>query len=226
MYSAALALAVLGVSGCELLTPAPRELTPREALERAADAAEKVTSVHFILDIEGGTMQLGPGLQVSKAEGDVLSPDRANLKFTLRLGNIVAESQLIVVGQEMYLTNPLSGRWERVPGAAQMRILDTERGVPNLLRKVSDPQRVGIETLDGVRTQRIKGSVPGAVIVDMVGGQATTETAAGEVWIGADDFLVRQVRLEGALAAKEKAGVVRTFKLTRFNEPVTIEPPI
>jgi hypothetical protein len=89
-----------------------------------------------------------------------------------------------------------------------------------------EPKKLGIETLDGTRVYHLSGAVPAAAIVDMIGGQAVVELVGGELWVGADDFLVRQVRLQGAIAPAEKASVVRVLKLSRFNEPVTIEPPV
>lgn len=224
---AVLALALAALAGCGLLAPAPRELTPREILDRAAEAAEQVNTVHFNLEIEGGSLSLGPGLQVTRAEGDVVRPDRVRLKASFRLGTMSAESQLVAIGQELYLTNPLTGRWERMPGGVvALRVLDSERGVPNLLRRLSEAQKVATETLDGVATHHLRGTLPASAIADMVGGQARDEQVAGEVWVGVDDFLLRQARIQGAIAAAEKAGVVRLLKFSRFNEAITIEPPL
>jgi len=206
--------------------PAPRELTAREVLDRAADAADKVTSAHFALEQQNGSIELTSGVQVANAEGDVLKPDRLQMKFTLRLGGFAAEAQLIAVGSELYLTNPLTGQWQRAPAATTApRVLDQERGVSSLLRKVTEPQKLGNETLDGSQTHHVKGRVPGRAFADLTGSQASAESVSGDVWIGTDDFLVRQVRLEGPVGAGDSAATVRTLKFSRFNQPVSIERP-
>ncbi|MBI4494585.1 MAG: LppX_LprAFG lipoprotein [Chloroflexi bacterium] len=215
------------VAACGLFNPAPKEPTPREALDRAAEAMEQLKSAHFSLETEGGALQLGPGISVATAEGDVVSPDRVRLKFTLRLGTMSAESQLVAIGEQLYLTNPLTGRWEKVPvKLAAPQLLHRERGVSNVLRKVADPQKIATETLDGARTYHLRGSVPASPIAQMVGGQPMGESVVGEVWVDADDFRVRQVRLEGAIGPGDKATTVRLLKLSRFDEPISIEPPL
>src|SRR5215207_2218402 len=102
-----LAILLVLVVAC---TPAPRELTPKEVLDRAADELDKATSAHFALEQQNGSVQLAAGVQVVNAEGDVQRPDRLRMKFTLRLAGFTAESQLIAVGDELFLTNPLNGQ--------------------------------------------------------------------------------------------------------------------
>jgi hypothetical protein len=216
------ALLVLAVA-CQ---PAPRELTPKEVLDRAADAVEGLNTAHFALDQQSGSMQLATGLQIGNAEGDVQRPDRLQMKFTLRLGGISAESALIAIGEDLYISNPLSGQWQKAPSnAAAPRVLDKERGISNLLRRVEDPRKIGNEQLDGRQTQHLQGRVLSTTFAQLTGAQPQGDAVTGDVWIGADDYLPRQVRLEGALAAGDTASTVRVLKFSKFNEPVSIERP-
>src|SRR5215216_2650121 len=154
-------LALLLVAGTVACTPAPRELTPKEVLDRAADDLDKANSAHFILEQQNGSVQLASGVQVVNAEGDVQRPDRLRMKFTLRLAGFSAESQLIAIGEDLFLTNPLNGQWQKAPAATGApRVLDNERGMSSLLRKVTDPQRVGTESVDGAQTVHLRGRVP------------------------------------------------------------------
>src|SRR5256714_1604569 len=156
----AFVLVALTVAAC---APAPRELTPKEVLDRAADALDKATTAHFALEQQNGSVQLAAGVQVVNAEGDVQRPDRMNMKFTLRLAGFSAEAQLIAIGEDLYVTNPLSGQWQKAPSSTGApRVLDKEAGISALLRQVSDPQRVGNESVDSVQTVHVKGRVPAA----------------------------------------------------------------
>ncbi len=154
--------------------PAPRELTPREVLDRAADELDKANTAHFTLEQQNGSVQLAAGVQIVNAEGDVQRPDKLRMKFTLRLAGFSAESQLIAVGEDLFLTNPLSGQWQKAPAAT---------GAPRVL----DP---------------------------------------GDLWVGNDDFLPRQVRLEGPIGAGDTTATVRVLKFSQFNAAVTIDRPI
>jgi hypothetical protein len=206
--------------------PAPRELTPKEVLDRAADALDQATSAHFALEQQNGNIQLASGVQIVNAEGDVLRPDRLSMKFTLRLAGFSAESQLIAVGEDLFITNPLNGQWQKAPArTGAPRVLDKEHGMSNLLRKVTDGQRIGNEALDGAQTQHLKGRVPAGTFAEMTGSQPTGDSVAGDVWIGSDDSLPRQVRLEGSIGTGGTAQTVRLLKFSKFNQPVTIERP-
>jgi hypothetical protein len=207
-------------------TPAPRELTPKEVLDRAAEAVDGLNAAHFVLEQQNGSVQLAPGVQVGNAEGDVQRPDRLHMKFTLRLGGISAESALIAVGEELFISNPLSGQWQKAPATTGApRVLDKERGISNLLRTVVEPRKIGNETLDGAQTQHMQGRVPSTAFAEMTGVQPQGQSVASDVWLGATDFLPRQVRLEGILATGDTAMTVRVLKFSKFNDPVSIERP-
>ena len=70
---------------------------------------------------------------------------------------------------------------------------------------------------DGLcRVQNYVIWVPGA----LAGGRLTVE-----VRIGQQDWLIRSLRLEGAILAADSPDMVRLLQLSEFNAPVTIEPP-
>jgi hypothetical protein len=218
-----LALALI-VAAC---APAVPELTPRQVLDRAADEVEKAQSAHFVLEQQNGSVQLAAGVQVVNAEGDVQRPDRLRMKFTLRLAGFTAESELIAIADDVFLTNPLSGQWQRAPASTGApRVLDTERGMSRLLRQVVDPQRVGTETVDGAQTVHLRGRVPAAAFASMTGAQVTGESVPGDLWVGSSDFLPRQVRLSGPISAGDMAETVRVLKFSNYNAAVAIERPI
>ena len=59
----------------------------------------------------------------------------------------------------------------------------------------------------------------------LVPGAPEGETLHMEVWVGRDDYLVRKVRLTGRLVEADTPEIVRVLELSRFDEPVSIEPP-
>ena len=46
-----------------------------------------------------------------------------------------------------------------------------------------------------------------------------------KLWIGKEDFLLRQVRIKGQITEGEEPEIVRILKLSQFNQPVSIELP-
>jgi hypothetical protein len=59
----------------------------------------------------------------------------------------------------------------------------------------------------------------------MTDSRPTADVVPAEVWVGAEDFLVRQLRLEGPIDAGDTDSTIRTLKFSNFNQPVIIERP-
>lgn len=218
-----MAALTVGAVGCG----GPSASTPREILVHAAETAETVNSVHFSLQQPNTSLELSSGVRISDAEGDVLGTDRARMNFTILLGGgLSADEQLIAVGGERFVTNPRTGGWQASPSAAAApRFLDRERGVPNFLRSIVDPQRLSNEVLDAVQTLHLQGRVRTSTVEDMIETQASTDIVNVEVWVGAEDTLVRQLMLLGRLDAGDTDSTIRTIKFSDFGQPVTIERP-
>jgi hypothetical protein len=219
------ALTTVGTAGCA--GSGPPEPAPRELLQHAADATSSVNSAHFSLEQQNGNLQMMSGIRIANAVGDVQGPDHLRMTFTMLLGGgLSAEEQLIVIGGQRFVTNPLTGRWQ--PSASVSfgpRVLDKEHGLANLLRAIDAPQRAPNELVDTREALHLKGILPASAFEDMLDAQQTTGVVSAEVWVGAEDFVVRIVRLEGPIDEGDDDSAVRTLRLSNVNEPVNIERP-
>lgn len=211
-------------AGCDLLRPRPKELTVEEVMARAADKVLEVTSVHFTLEVSNGSFPLAI-VNVTSAQGDVVKPDRLQVKAKGTLaGAAVVEFELRSIGAQQYVTNPLTRRWQAY-SLPIVPLLDPERGVPNLMRKLASPTLVGREMLDGMETYHLRGTITPDQIAPMLGAPPAQAPIPADVWIDSQEFLVRQVVLTGAISTLEPEGVVHTLRLSAYNQPVTIEAP-
>jgi hypothetical protein len=75
----------------------------------------------------------------------------------------------------------------------------------------------------------IDSTVPGyEEIVEFIGEQAAATEEVVEVWIGKDDYLIRQIKRNGQVLASD--GRLDTYSYVEvyydFNEPIEIEPPL
>ena len=96
-----------------------------ELIESAADRFSAVRSVKFVVEVEGGTIDLGAGLVVDNLEGVVAHPDRAQLKTVASTAQGAVELELVKIGSDLHLKNPFSGQWQAVPpGTSQIEALD------------------------------------------------------------------------------------------------------
>src|SRR5438067_10398180 len=196
-------------------TPTP---TPAQVAQLSAAAMAQLKSAHFVLAVDGLAQSTGFALQVSGAEGDVVAPDRLKARLKARLGQSPVDSELVVLGQERFLKNPLSGKFEplTVP-IGSLALLDPQQGAAKLLRDLKDPAAGGRETLDGAEADVIAGTLEARELTDLFGGDPGASPVPTQLWIGTADRLVHKARLSGPVAAGEPAAIVRTLTLSGFN---------
>jgi hypothetical protein len=204
----------------------PAELTPEEVVAKASDAMKTVTSVHFKVESTKGMMAIGTGLVAKSIEGDVVKPDRLQGKAVSTFGRVTVEINFVFVGGNGFITNPITKRWEALPGAAQAtNLLDPDRGASRLIREVTNLKKQSNETIDGVDCYHLTGDVSATSVAGLVGTKASVPKLSGDLWVGASDFLLRQIHLVGPVSTDEPPEIERVVSLSSFNESVVINPP-
>lgn len=188
-----------------------------------------VGSYHFELELVASLGGEGFSIDVPmNVTGDFQSPDRIQGDLSVSLGFISIESQIIAIGDSIYMTDVETGEWvaeEESPLFASPT--DLIRIDP---RTVKDLQLLGSETLDGIRVFHLKGIAPPETVTD------AAEEFEIDFWIGAENSYLRQLEanLEIAISGDDPllAGVpvgkpMLSIKLTfsDYGKQVAIEPP-
>ncbi len=219
------ALALAGLSaGC--FSRAPAELSPSDIIGKGSDALKAVTSAHFKLTSTGGMMAIGTGLAARTIEGDVERPDRLKGTAVSTFGKLTVDLGFMIIGSHEYVTNPITKKWEELPSSTTSpNLLDPDHGAPALLKQVTNLKKLADASIDGVDCYHLTGKIAASLIAGLVGAPGTANTLDGDLWIGAKDFLVRQIVLTGPIATNEPPGIQRTLTLSNFNESISIEPP-
>src|SRR3989304_2977309 len=173
-----------------------------EAVARLVERANAVESFHFKLDHEGGLSPIPLTLKLKTAEGDIAVPDRLKAKIEAQNGAVV-NVDIIGIGDKAWMTNPFSRQWQELPSGVTIRnIFDPAAGIRAVAGALESVSVATGEEVNGVATHPIKGDVDSGV------------------------FPLRRIRLEGPSSPDEPAGIVRILELSRFDEPVQIEPPL
>jgi hypothetical protein len=210
-------------------TPAPPD--PNVLAEQAAAAVEAVKSFHFLVQHENGGTPIVLNLLMTRAEGDIVKPDRLRADVEARatqLGNANVKVKVVNVGDEAKVTNPFNARdWVTLPGQNRLAdIFDPGAGTTAALREAKDLKITGEETLNGVKVWRLEGMVDASALSAVASTIAEPGyTAKGIAWVGQTNPLVYRVRLEGPLGSKDPPNIVRIIDLSKFDESVTIELP-
>ncbi len=222
------AIAVVLIAACgdsvpdATATPTPLPPDPAEVLRLSGSATADLSSFHFRLDHEGGGTPLAANLTITEADGDVVSPDKIAIEFAGIVGAFAVRSSLVTIGEDSYMTNPLTGAWEAVPrDVSPLGFFDPHLGIGSMLTRVRAP--VLLST--GKDEHRVGGDLPVDALRPLIGAQAEGTTVRVELTIDAATGYLTKAVLDGRATASEPDGVVRIITLSRFNESFVIEPP-
>lgn len=178
---------------------------------------------------------------INDSEGEYAAPDRYRGKFTL--GTDMFE--VIIIGHKNYVwraDNTTDTAWGAYIYGWPLSKEDTR----SLLDSLTKIENLPDERIAGADCFHLRGEVdmqrwaekakaaldstyPGyEEDVESIEEQAAATEAVVEVWIGMDDYLIRQVKHNWQIFASD--GGVDTLSYTEqyydFNEPIEIEPPL
>src|SRR5690606_12212819 len=206
-------------------TNGDESITAAEVLEQAATASQDVSSFHFVLTHENGTTPLPLNLNLESAEGDVVVPDRMRAEAEADALGINVNVDVIGIGERTWVTNPFTRQWQELEGTNIRDFANPAALISDVLPAIRDPQLSNGTNIDGVETHQVTGTLDSAALAEALGLAEAGRDVAVISWIGKDDMLPRRVRLEGALSDDESSNVVRQVDISRYNQPVEINPP-
>ncbi|MFH1778026.1 MAG: LppX_LprAFG lipoprotein [Candidatus Omnitrophota bacterium] len=205
-----------------------REMIPSEIIAKTAQNLAGINSFHFELDQIGGGVMISDLIEVKKASGDVVRPDRLQTKIDITVGGLLPNSfDLIAIKDTVYVNSPLSGgKWEVLAqGAGQSGVFNPFAILSALLKNITGLAKIDEQTINGIGCFHISGSISSKALATATGASIADKSVKVEIWIGKNDFRIYQVKLEGKLTQTEKDGIVRVLKISNFNQPVAISPP-
>jgi hypothetical protein len=186
---------------------------PQAILNSSVAAVGNVDSFHFRLDHENGSTPMPLSLDLTSAEGDIVVPDRLKAELRAKAVALNIRLDVIAIGNDTWITNPFSRRWERLPGAALTDIANPAALVSTLVEGLQDVQLA------------LQGSMDSAALAEALPIAQPGYSPAVDLYIGQSDSLPRRARISGPLSSGEADNIVRQVDFSRFNEPVTIQAP-
>ena len=219
-------LSVLLLLACQPPAPTPTPITPRGILDRAAARMDKVNSMHFELAQEGGGTPLMLGLEMKRADGDVVRPDKLQVLINTTFMGMAVDVKLTTVGDQTFITNPLTRRDEPITSDFKvLSVFNPDTGIKAVLEAMNELSQREDEQLDGRACYRIGGKVPSKTLQPFTLNFVEGAVADAEVWVDKQDFVVRQAKFTGRLIPQDQPTMVRTLKLSRFDENIDIKLP-
>ena len=210
--------------------PTLPDLPPGEIVTRAGEAMLNVPSMHFKVDISGAPVVLNPttALQLRSVEGDFGRPDKMGVHLKVIVAVAAAEMDMIALGNEQYVTDVLTRKWEVLPpqfGFNPAIMFDPKVGLEQVLKGgVDNAQLVGVESIDGINAYRIRGSLDGARVQGMSGGLLSKGRMDVELWAEGSTFLPRKAILIDT-GSDPKNPSTWTLSFSSFGKTVDITAP-
>lgn len=229
--------ALLAACGSDSPTPTPtvppptpppvKPLTADDIAKMSADKLNSLNSLHFIVNIKSGQVEIFNGITFKNAEGDYSKPDkfRARLKVSVAIAQVDAET-VGLDGQQYLLLSNLSKNWVTLPSNIGFKpnvLFDPQKGIGAVVTKVQNLELVGSEQIDGTDVYHLKGIVKGADISPITAGTLGKNDVNFEVWTGKNDFLVRRVTFKEISTTATASDWQLDF--SKFNDPVSIALP-
>lgn len=224
----AMVLAACGGGGSPTAAPTPVPPDPTTIAQKSADALTAQNSLHYTVTIKQGTVQIIPSVDFSSADGDYLKPNKFNGNLKVKVLGGLVDAQTVGIGSQEWIIIPkLKPVWSLLPqgtGFDPSVLFDPQKGLGATVQKAKDLKLVGSETIDGVDSWHLQGTVSGPDIKTLIPIGLGQNDVTFDLWTGKQDFLTRQVTLKEITTNNNGSNWLLQF--SKFNESVTINAPV
>lgn len=195
----------------------------QQLIKNAQVAIQKVSSYHF--NLKADNIGTSSQLPIQSADGDIVVPDKLQATANVIFGGANVQAQIIAIGDKQYL-NVLGG-WQQTNGLLDPRALsDPQKGVAAILGHLQNPSTPSDSSSDGTPCWSISGKLDASYLAGITGGGAPAGTQDDvTTCIGKSDNLPYLIVIKGVATQGDTAQTTRTFKLSKFNEQITISAP-
>ncbi len=195
-------------------------------LKAAQDKFNAAKSFHFVMQADNLGTAPQDVLNVKNAEGDVQRPDKLSATGNVSLNGLSVNTKIIIIGQQAWYQLPLFGFQEDDEYADFIQIFDSQKGVGNLLPLLKNPSAPQDSSVNNIPCWKITGEVDAQLVSALLGAQAGASTNPKvSVCIGKNDNQLYSAVVVGSVIQGDKSNTTRSFYLSKFDQPVTIEPP-
>lgn len=241
-YSARRALSVLLLCvACALLiagcTPpwqhsaSASSLGPKPTAQQVLTAVQKnfrsVTSFHVTMKTDNLGVSASGQIQIRDADGDVLMPDKVRAQASVLLSGQAMTVNLISVGTQQFITDPITGQWRVVKGVLDPRTLtNPDTGIIALAGKLQNVTGPTADNVNGTPCWRVNGLLDAKYLAFFTGGGVPAGTMLKtSICAGQDDSLPYEISVVGEAANGDTSQTSRTFFISKYNESLSIVAP-
>jgi hypothetical protein len=221
-------------SGCSLpwqhssvtLANAPKPTT-KQLLTALQKDFRSVSAFHVVMKVENPGPPGSSRIQIRAADGDVVMPDKVKAQATVILSGQSVTVNLVSIGDNQFITDPITGQWRVIKGVLDPRTLtNPDTGIISLVSKVQNVSQPADDTVKGVPCWRVTGRLDAKYLAFFTGGGVPAGTMLQtSTCVGKADFLPYQLKVTGQAAVGDTTATTRSFLISNYNENVSITVP-
>lgn len=136
------------------------------------------------------------------------------------------EITVVGVGGEVQMTDFFTGRWRVVPQSV-LPVDFAQLGITlaGIIEAVTSPELLGTETVAGVKTHQVRGSIKSQELAGLVPGAGQGFDVGVDLWVEMPEGWVLQVLISGRVLSTDIPDAERLLTLGDFDLPVVIDLP-
>ena len=205
-------------------TPKP---TSKQLLSSLQKSFSGVSAFHVVLKVDNPGTVTTNQVQIRKADGDVIMPDKVKATATVILSGQSVTVNLISVGNSQFITDPITGQWRVVKGLLDPRTLtNPNTGIISLINKVQNVSQPVDDSVNGVPCWRVTGQLDAKYLSFFTGGGVPSGTMLQtSACVGKADSLPYQLKVTGQATVGDTSSTIRTFIISNYNEAISIIAP-
>ena len=201
--------------------------TTKQLLTTMTKNFRSVSAFHVVMSVNNPGTATSSQIQIRSANGDVVMPDKVKAQATVILSGQSVTVNLISVGDNQFITDPITGQWRVIKGVLDPRTLtNPDTGILSLVNKVQNVSQPTADAVNGTQCWRITGQLDAKYLAFFTGGGVPAGTMLQtSACIGTNDALPYQLTVTGEAAAGDTANTSRTFVISNYNETISITAP-
>jgi len=205
---------------------APKPTTP-QLLTSLQKKFRSTSSFHVTMEVQNPGPVEQDHIQIRNANGDVSMPDKVKAQATVIMSGQSLTVNLISVGDNQFITDPVTGQWRVIKGVLDPRTLtNPNTGIISIVNKVQNVSQPTSAVVDGNPCWQITGQLKAKDLAFFTGGGVPDGTMLQTVaCIGKGDSLPYLVSVTGQAAAGDTLQTTRIFTMSNYNETINIVAP-
>jgi lipoprotein LprG len=223
-----MAIAILVMVVCALAAcGGPNAPNATTLLKNAQTKFNSTKTLHFVMTVEHAGKPPTGGYSVTSATGDVERPDKVSASAVVDAGFASTTINLVIIGSNEWYTNPLTGNFEQTTQFSSfLTVFDPQNGIGGLLTALKNPSQPQDGSANGQACWKVSGQLSQQDLKPLFGTNVIGEPKQTTFCIGKSDNQVYSIAFTGQMLTGDTSATVRTFYLSKFDQPVSIQSPL